>query len=281
LREIVVGVDGSDASRAALLWALEQGARSGSRVTGVTVWPVGVELEVLLDAASAEALSDSLGCGSLSAVPQIASATLTGSPGAVLVDRARDADLLVVGSHRQLAHRPGTTVDSFCLHHSRTPVAVVPGPRTAPPGVPGPVAVGVDLTPHSAAALRWAAHQAHAQDAELVVAYAWQVSPRPPGLVHPATTRRTRESSAVHELREWTDEVLGDQPRPQMRLYAEHGGPLDVLREHAVGAGMLCLGSQGHHTLARILGGSVSGQLALLCSCPVVVVPPSASLTVA
>lgn len=279
--EIVVGVDGSHASRAALHWALDRATRTGDRITGVHAWLAPVELEVPLGPTTAEALRDDVAGGALATAPQTAFETVTGQPGPALVSRARAAELLVVGSHRPLAHGLRTTVDAYCLHHSQTPVAVIPGDDPAAPRRPtGAVVVGVDLSSCSAAALRWACRAASLLDVALVVAYAWQVSPSSRSAVmHPRAASVAAESRAASDLDTWAHEALGDLTGPMLQLHADHGAPLDVLRNHASRASLLVLGSHGHHAVARVLGGSMSGQLSVLCRLPLVVVPPVGAVT--
>src|SRR5664279_1077983 len=118
MSEIVVGTDGSPASREALLWSLEQGARTGSQVTALYVWRVPLALEVPFDVATITSLGEDLGRRGIPGFPRTTAASLPGDPGPVLVERARAADLLVVGVRRHTDLRG--SVSSHCLNHSRT-----------------------------------------------------------------------------------------------------------------------------------------------------------------
>ncbi len=125
---IVVGVDGSEAGVAALAWALAEAARCGCALDAVAVAEnedVGTRAEV--EAAGA-------------ACPEVAVRYVhaTGAPGPVLVRAARDAALLVVGSHGQgrLAAALLGSVSAYCTGHAPCPVVVVPDP--------GPVTGGVE-----------------------------------------------------------------------------------------------------------------------------------------
>src|SRR5205085_9986525 len=57
-RRVVVGVDGSDGSRAALRWALEAAARRGAELEVVAVYPVGLpwRWDPAIDAPDVEAV---------------------------------------------------------------------------------------------------------------------------------------------------------------------------------------------------------------------------------
>ena len=274
MSEIVVGTDGTAASREALLWSLEQAVRTGSDVTALFVWRIPLELEIPFDFETISSLREDLSRRDVSGFPQITAASLNGNPGPVLVERAREADLLVVGARHHTDLRG--SVSSYCLHHSRTPVVVVPGDAPSRPHLRQRVAVGVNLTPDSAVALQWASREARSRDAELVVAHAWQVAPGSLGdLAHHAHTQRVQEQRAGEDLRNWVGDVLGPAPPTRVQMHADHGGPLDTLLNHAAEADLLVLGSRGHRALARLLGGSLSAQLALHSDCPIVVVPPA------
>ncbi|UOX90674.1 universal stress protein [Amycolatopsis sp. FBCC-B4732] len=140
---IVVGVDGSDAGTAALVWAVGQAETSGADLEVVTVWTYDAmlddasvnrtlaearrahvhELEKLVTAVTKEHAG----------VPAQCSAP-TGDPAEVLVDLAKDATMLVVGSHGKgkLREVLAGSVSSACLRHATCPVAVIPPPARTP-----------------------------------------------------------------------------------------------------------------------------------------------------
>ena len=70
------------------------------------------------------------------------------------------------------------SVVSACLHHGRSPVVAVGGELVLPGEAP--VVVGVDSSPGSHAALRWAASEAVRQKVLLRVVHGWD-----PGAVTP------------------------------------------------------------------------------------------------
>jgi len=138
---IVVGVDGSTGSVEALRWAVDEARRRGDTVEAVAVWhyPVltadalsgsatPVDVETLAGNARA-ALEDTLA----RAVPDeadraaVTRTVVEGSPGHALVEAARGAGLLVVGS-RGLGGFAGLllgSVSNHCVHHAGCPVTVV------------------------------------------------------------------------------------------------------------------------------------------------------------
>ena len=135
---IVVGVDGSEGSRRALAWALEEAAIRASVVRAVMVWEgplsLGEELAYPVDEAEmskrtrtrlAKALAEVAG-----AHPdvEIEPVVLGGDPATLLCEQSREGDLLVVGSrgHGGLVGSLLGSVSNRCAHVSPRPVAIVP-----------------------------------------------------------------------------------------------------------------------------------------------------------
>lgn len=145
---IVVGVDGSDGGRRALEWAAKEAAARGSALKAVTAWrwdvPHGGLPEAIIgtaqsadaDRQSEEQQAADLLASEVSALPTrvaVASQVLEGRAADVLADAARDADLLVVGSHGR--SRVMTTVlgsvAQECIRKATCPVVVIPVPHDA------------------------------------------------------------------------------------------------------------------------------------------------------
>jgi nucleotide-binding universal stress UspA family protein len=136
---IVVGVDGSEQSKAALRWAVEEARLRGVSVRAVYAWSLppmaagaGVVMvpaledlrrngEELLDTAISETPTEGV---------QVERASIQGSPARVLVEAAKDADMLVVGSrgHGGFVGLLLGSVGQQCAHHAGCPVVVVRGP---------------------------------------------------------------------------------------------------------------------------------------------------------
>jgi nucleotide-binding universal stress UspA family protein len=136
---IVVGVDGTESSRAALAFALSEATLHGARVDVITAWeppqtysPTGVLPDLDSWRQTAQQVQD----GQLSAVlaeldqpPVISRSILQGPAGALLVDVARASEFLVVGTGRKGALKRAVlgSVSEHCVRHATCPVAVVPG----------------------------------------------------------------------------------------------------------------------------------------------------------
>ncbi|MBP2328795.1 nucleotide-binding universal stress UspA family protein [Kibdelosporangium banguiense] len=138
-KPIIVGVDGSTVSIAALRWAIDEAIRRGVTVTAVNAWhsdPAAAGLnrldliqlrprsEVL--EAQRELLANAV--NQAGHTVEITELLLEGQPGPALVQAAAEADLLVVGSHgyNRLYEALLGSVSSYCVHHSPCPVVVIP-----------------------------------------------------------------------------------------------------------------------------------------------------------
>jgi len=125
---IVVGVDGSEASRDALSWAADQADLTGAALVVVNAWgpiyPVGIDPEEKARKAVVKILELVLGADRAGAVQLVLSPD---APGHLLVHEAREADLLVVGSHGHGALKDALlgSVSEHCVHHAACPVVVI------------------------------------------------------------------------------------------------------------------------------------------------------------
>lgn len=137
MQEIVVGVDGSDGSRRALEWAAGEARNHAGRLVVLAAWEIPVlvdgsgawERGKLSDALRAEAEDRSASmarevCDGLEYV----SRAVEGPAARALVDAARNADMLVVGSRGRggFSSLLLGSVSSQCAHHAPCPVVIVP-----------------------------------------------------------------------------------------------------------------------------------------------------------
>jgi nucleotide-binding universal stress UspA family protein len=136
-RGLVVGVDGSAASRSALAFALREAGLRGSNLHVVTVWR-GRETTTGPGAKSAEKRRERAqqlqdvavrhALGEVAARPVLMRSVVGGDVGRALCGIAETADFLVLGSSRALsaAARPLGAVHDFCLRHAPCALVVVP-----------------------------------------------------------------------------------------------------------------------------------------------------------
>jgi len=142
---IVVGVDGSDHSRRALIWAMRQAALQQVSLTVLAVrpdpvrpvtgvyWGVHVYAEdthnpeVVRKAIQeiVERVANEIG----ETAPQVAVTVVTGDPAEELIKVSRGADMIVVGSRGSggFASLLMGSVSSKVMHHAACPVVVIRG----------------------------------------------------------------------------------------------------------------------------------------------------------
>jgi nucleotide-binding universal stress UspA family protein len=150
VRKVVVGVDGTEPSMAALRWAFGEAARTRADLEVVCAWfyPRRSEQFVLggpkvVETAAAQA-ADTV-ARMVRAVREahpdadvtVHEVSTAGPPATALLRRAEDADLLVVGSRRRgLRTLLLGSVSQQCVGHAQCPVVVVHPDRASPDGVP-------------------------------------------------------------------------------------------------------------------------------------------------
>ncbi|ADH66552.1 universal stress protein [Nocardiopsis dassonvillei] len=294
---IVVGVDGSPGSRAALDWAARAAADRG--------------LELLvLHALSMPVISAPLGfTGRVPPTPELAdwaerllreavdhvARTRPGlelrtevsklDPARALLTASRSAEMAVVGS-RGLGGTASVFLGSVSVRvsaHATCPVAVVPGPDEAVGGGDprvrgerGRVVVGLDGSAGGRAALRFALDEAARTGAELVAVHAWEI-PNPVDVtaLDPAAHAAVREylvSRADEHVRALVEEArterTGDVP---VRVEVVQDQAAHALLTRGDDADLIVVGSRGRGGFAGLLLGSVSQTVLHHARVPVVV----------
>lgn len=279
-REIVVGIDGSPASQAALVWASAEAARRGCELTVLQAFdwhvfgaraPIGGPLaddarhraEQVIAAAVADAKA---------IAPQLTvhGQALLGAPGPTLVAAAKQVELVVVGSRGRggFASLLLGSVSQQVATHATAPVVVVRG-RPEPVG---PIVVGVDGSDASHEALGIAFDEAGRRQTRIVAVRVYML-PITWGNETP-TFVEDREDRRRFEL-----EALLDDLAPWKEKYAETPIEAVVVEGHTAGAliglshtaQLVVVGTRGHGGFAGLLLGSVSLQLLHHAECPVLI----------
>ncbi len=145
----------------------------------------------------------------------------------------------------------------------------------------GRVVVGVDGSPCSARALRWAADEARTHGAGLHVLTSYTV-PAPPVDPGYGAPRWVGEQAWLHrdQLRDLAletqarvvRETLGEDPGLRLTSEVVEGSAAARLIDASVGARQVVVGSRGHGGFAGMILGSVSQHVLPHAACPVVVV---------
>ncbi|WP_062436679.1 universal stress protein [Herbidospora daliensis] len=279
---IVVGVDGSPSTVAAIEWAADDAARTGLPlhvVFAVDRSPHEIPRfpnPILEDALSRGAVRvlEEAEKAATARQPAITVVTkqIEGRPADVLRHAAADAAELVVGT-RGMGGFAGAVVGSVSSHvagHVPGPVVVVrhlPGPRT------GEIVVGVDDSPAAQPALAYAFEQARSRHCAVRAVRAWlePVHAYAPGVVYDLEEISTAQHAVVAGVLDpWRERYPEIKVIEDVRL----GHPVAALVDASAGADLLVVGSHGRGAFASALMGSVSRAVLHHAECAVAVVRP-------
>ena len=136
--DVIVGVDGSENSVAALRWAAAYAKLTGSTLHAITTWEFpalpdtsGMVTmpgpDLLIDSARAT-LEEAIEQAQISNDVDVVREVAEGHPARVLIDRSVDAALLVVGrrGHSGIVGVFTGSVATSCANHAQVPVVIVP-----------------------------------------------------------------------------------------------------------------------------------------------------------
>ncbi|MFG2310876.1 universal stress protein [Streptomyces sp. NPDC048566] len=132
------------------------------------------------------------------------------------------------------------------------------------------VVVGVDGSPASYEALRWAVRYAELIGAAVEAVAVWEL-PGLAGWSGPAADMDVDEDETRQRMRTEMNDVLGPTAAEAVQTVVVHGNAAEVLLRAADGAEALVVGSRGRHGFASALLGSVSQHIAQHATCPVVI----------
>lgn len=288
-KHLIVGIDGSAESEAAMAWALEEATRRDLEIELVYALAVPVvsdaygmvmtrpDIDELTD--YSQKLLDAALASAQSTAPHLAvSARLaSGPPAAVLIEASKHAEGLVVGT-RGLGAISGKLLGSVSVRlagKSISPVFIVPPEWREHMRPDAPVLVGVDGSEHSDAALHLALEEARCRGVGLTVLAAyhvpWLARPVEPALI--AEFEQSEHWLAEKTIGESLARVKGhgysDVPIEQVTVKAL---PAEALVEASQRAVLTVVGSRGRRSFSRAILGSVSRTLMQETQRPVAVV---------
>jgi nucleotide-binding universal stress UspA family protein len=140
----------------------------------------------------------------------------------------------------------------------------------APPRRHTRIVVGVDGSPSSVDALRWAADQAELTGAELHAITSWHL-PTTYGWI-PSVADFDWAGNARTTLDHAIKDALDGNRAALVRQHVLEGPATRVLLHAAADADLLVVGSRGHGEFAGMLLGSVAQHVVAHANCPVLVV---------
>ncbi|MGN5733222.1 universal stress protein [Arthrobacter psychrochitiniphilus] len=138
---------------------------------------------------------------------------------------------------------------------------------TRPEGTP--IVVGVDGSPESILALKWADTLAPTLGASITAVIAWHLDSMYGPFV---SSDWDPEYTAQQVIETALVQTFGDTPPEGLTSKIIRGQPAKVLLDLAESAQLLVVGSRGHGGFAGLLMGSVSSACAEHATCPVLVV---------
>lgn len=282
---ILVGVDGSPASKYAVDWAARDAAMRNVPLTIVhAIQPIGITVPNLpVPSAFArwqveqgqEILDNSVEIARESTrgddAARVESEMLFGPVVPTLIDLSKDAQMVVVGSRGRgpLTRSLLGSVSSGLIRHSHCPVAIIhdedplmPHPAQAP------VLVGIDGSPVSELATAIAFEEASERGVELVALHVWsdvEVNDFP-AIDWPAM-KPAAEEIIAERLASWQERY----PDVTVRRMVECDHPTYHLIRQSESTQLVVVGSHGRGGFAGMLLGSVSAAVAHSARMPVIV----------
>ncbi len=155
----------------------------------------------------------------------------------------------------------------------------------SPLGAAGEILAAIDFSPHSRAALEWAASACERFDVPLEVVHVVHDPGSAPGSYRMATEALERlEDAAQEQLQLFLDQAVADYPASlplaEARRTLVVGLPVQRILEVAArhGAQLIVLGSQGRTGLPHLLLGSIAQRVAQLSPVPVTIVKADAEV---
>jgi nucleotide-binding universal stress UspA family protein len=282
--EIVVAVDGSAPSDAAVRWAAREARFRSLPLKLVHIVGAPAVTRSLMDVPVAAEQWRATNAGEIvygaadlvrrtaeevgAAVDIVGTEVYHSAPIPKLIELSESATMIVVGSRGHGALRRGLlgSVSTGLVYGAHCPVAVIHD--DAVPAADAPVVVGIDGSPSSELATRIAFEEAAVRGVELVAVHAWSdVDLREVAGVDWDEVAQRKVKLLDKRLSAWCKTY----PDVKVRRVVVRDQPAVHLAEQAENAQLLVVGSRGRGGFAGLLLGSVSSMLAHYVQIPIIV----------
>ncbi|MDP9801170.1 nucleotide-binding universal stress UspA family protein [Arcanobacterium wilhelmae] len=280
---VVVGIDGSEPSYAALEWALNQSKERGARLHLVcafelptyataSVSPIPQDSGQYLRDAAEGMLSKAVEMVDGHGV-EVTSALEFGDPTEILTELSKKAALVVIGgrsTRNKFSDRLLRTASSAVPAYAYCPTVVVPFHHERKFQPIEHIVVGVDGSEHGRRALQRAVWEADRWGARLTVLSAIPIAYNPG--MNAVVSDEDILADAEKEIRAEIDSVLEGRD-VKINVHAQRGNPSYVLPEFSKMVDLVIVGTRGRGGIAGLLLGSTSQMVLGQAECPVMVVP--------
>lgn len=282
---VLVCVDGSEASDAAVAWATHEAAMRKMPLTimhaaepVVVGWPAGRlhasmpewqrdHVDVVIAQAREAYDTAAKDCTAVEPEWEVLYARTVPT----LIDASKDAWMIVVGSQGMgaLGRLLLGSVTTSLLHHAHCPVVVIHCAPRSSITIDRPVLLGIDGSPASEAATALAFDEASRRASGLVALHAWSDVGMFPILGMDWHERKDQGQEILSErLAGWRDQY----PEVVVTQQLVCDQPARWLIKESASAQLVVLGSRGRGGFSGLLLGSVSSTVAQLTTTPLVVV---------
>jgi nucleotide-binding universal stress UspA family protein len=274
--EIIVGIDGSEGSRAALRWAtgVARATGAGIRVVGAWQYPAIAATPAGPAELPGPDEMDERTCDELRTIVRgefpVGAERVTVEPGrgpaaSALIGVAirTRADMLVIGA-RGLGGFGGLLLGSVsqqCVEHRPCPVVVL---RDGHDLTDGPIVVGLDGSAAAGRALEWTIDLAEAIGVTIVAVHATATG-----------ANNATVDAARRDLEQWCAPIGRRGITHELRVESGDARTVVVQTADDVGASLLVVGTRGLGAVQGLLLGSVAGYVARYATSPIAVIPPN------